>query len=124
MPLYNTATTASALRVTPKWLDNLLSHNDLTGVQSEAQGVSRRLPLSTVMAIALATQLIDQLDIPSSTAVRLAEEMMRKGDGKIALSPQLHLGVALDSLRESVMEQLSHAVETAPSPRRGRPPKR
>ena len=124
MPLYNTATTASALRVTPKWLDNLLSHNDLTGVQSESQGVSRRLPLSAVMAITLAKQLIDQLGIPSSMSVRLAEELLRNGDGTLAVSPQLHLNVALDSLRESVMEQLSHAVETAPSPRRGRPPKR
>ena len=128
MPLYNTATTATALNVSPKWLDNLLSHNDLTGVQSESQGVSRRLPLSTVVTVALTKQLIDGLGLSAGTAVRLAEELTRNSDGngdrEVALSPHLRLGVELGSLRSSIVDQLSHAVETAPSPRRGRPPKR
>ena len=124
MPLYNTATVATALQVAPKWLDNLLSHNELAGLHSDSQGVSRRLPLATVIAIALAKELIETLDLSASTAVRIAEDLLRDDNGELTMSPHIRLEVPLDTLRASVMDQLSHAVETAPTPRRGRPPKR
>ena len=124
MPLYNSATTASALGLSPKWLDNLLSHNDIAGVQAETQGVSRRLSLSAVLTIALAKELIDNLNVSSAAGLGLAHELLQLPDSTLAIGPHLQLRLSLTSLRASVLEQLSHAVETAPTPRRGRPPKR
>lgn len=124
MPLYNSATTAAALGLPPKWLDNLLSHNDLAGVQAEAQGVSRRLSLSAVLTIALARELIENLGVSSAISLQLAGKLLQLSDSTLVIGQHLQLRVSLTSLRASVLEQLSHAVEAAPTPRRGRPPKR
>lgn len=124
MPLYNTATTAAALGVSPKWLDNLLSHNDIQGVATESQGVARRLPLSVVTALALAMDLIDDLAIPAPAALRLASRILSTNGGQLVVPSGLRLSIDLESLHSRVLEQLARAVETAPTPRRGRPPKR
>ena len=124
MPLYNTATTASALGVNPKWLDNLLSHNDLDGIQGLSQGVARRLSLSSILTIALARDLAESLSIPTTSALRTATRVLETQHGEINLSPSLRLVVDLDALRTDILASLARAVELAPTPRRGRPPKR
>ncbi len=124
MPLYNTATTAVALDVTPKWLDNLLSHNDIDGLRSESQGVARRLSLETIITLALAKELIDTINLSAPAALRLAVQVNTNGGGEIALTPHLHATIRLDALKIDVLTRLARAVEVAPTPRRGRPPKR
>lgn len=124
MPIYNTATTAAALGVSPKWLDNLLSHNDIHGVDTESQGVARRLPLAAVNILALAMDLIDDLAIPAPAALRLASRILSANGGELVVSSGIRLSVDLQALHSRVLEQLARAVETAPTPRRGRPPKR
>ncbi len=124
MPLYNTATTAAALGVTAKWLDNLLSHNEIDGLHQESQGVARRLSLASVTQIALAKDLIDELAMPARAALRAASRILRETDGNLTLSPLLDVRVSPTELRAYVLDRLSRAVEIAPSPRRGRPPKR
>ncbi len=124
MPLFNTATTASALGVTPKWLDNLLSHNNLAGLPQESQGVARRLSISVITQLALAKELIDQLGVPSPAALAIAARALQEPPGECYLSPHLRLSLDIASLKSQVLDRLTHAVETAPTPRRGRPPKR
>lgn len=124
MPLYNTSTAATAIGVTPKWLDNLLSHNHLDAVPSESQGVARRLSVSAVTLIVLAKELIENLDLPSPAALRIATTLMASPSGDIQLSPVLRLSLSTDELRANVLDRLARAVEVAPTPRRGRPPKR
>jgi len=124
MPLYNTATTASALGVNPKWLDNLLSHNDLDGLPGVTQGVARRLSLASVLIIALSRDLAESLGIPSGAALTLATRILETQLGEMQLSPSLRLVVDLDALRTHILANLARAVEVAPTPRRGRPPKR
>ncbi len=124
MPLYNTATTAAALGVTAKWLDNLLSHNEIDGLYPEAQGVARRLSLASVTQIALAKDLIDELAMPARAALQAASRILREPGGNLILSPLLDVRVSPTELRAYVLDRLSDAVEMAPSPRRGRPPKR
>ena len=124
MPLYNTTTTAAALGVKPKWLDNLLSHNDIQGLQSESQGVSRRLSLGTVITLALAKELIDTIGLPAPAALRLAVRINNNPVSEIALSPHLSVSTRADALKAAVLSRLAGAVEVAPTPRRGRPPKR
>ena len=124
MPIYNTKTAAIALGVTPKWLDNLLSHNDIPTLHGELQGISRRLSLPAVMTIAVARELIQVLQLPAPTALRLADQLLTNDDGNVAVSPDLRFTLQRDRFRSSLTEALDRAVEVAPTPRRGRPRKR
>ena len=124
MPLYNTATAAAALDASHKWLDNILSHNDIEGVQSDTQGVSRRLSLSSIILLSLAKQLGESLEINSAAALRIATRISASQSGDISISPRLRVLVDLDGIRADILADLERAVEIAPTPRRGRPPKR
>lgn len=124
MPIYSTKTVAIALGVKPKWLDNLLSHNDLPTLHSESQGISRRLSLPSVMTIAVARELIQTLQLPAPAALQLADRLLSNGDGNVSLSPDLCLTLKRDRFRSGLLDMLDRAVEVAPTPRRGRPRKR
>ncbi len=124
MPFYNSATVATALDVDPKWMDNILSHNDMDRVQRKAQGVSRRLSISNVIVLSLTKELAASLRVSSANALQLATAIVTSQSGNVSISPSLRLVVDLDGLRADMLERLEHAVEVAPSPRRGRPPKR
>lgn len=124
MPLYNTATAAAAIDASHKWMDNILSHNDIDGVQSETQGISRRLSLSSIIVLALAKELGESLKVNSAAALQIATRIMESQSGDIPISPRLRVVVDLDALRADTIAHLERAVEIAPTPRRGRPPKR
>lgn len=124
MPLYNTSAAAAAMGVTPKWLDNLLSHNRIDAVPSESQGIARRLSIAAVTQLVLAKELTESLDLPSPAALRLAGRLLESQSGDIRVSPTLRITLSIDDLKANVLERLTRAVEIAPTPRRGRPPKR
>ena len=81
-----------------KWLDNVLSHNRVAGVAQERQGISRRL------------------------TVAVAEHLARN-EGRYFTRQGLSFAIDLPSFRAQLLERLENAVEVAPVPRRGRPPK-
>jgi hypothetical protein len=124
MPLYNTITAAAALGVTPKWLDNILSHNEMDGVQRSSQGISRRLSLSAITTLSLAKELIDSLHISTSAALNIAARLAEDSAGDLILSPRLRVIIRTDLIKTDVLTRLTRAVESSPTPRRGRPPKR
>ena len=121
MPLYNSSTTATALGVSQKWLDNLLSHNKIGSIQQGGQGVSRRLSIESIAIISVARTVTESLHVPTGQAVALAERMIASGMGEVALSPVIRVTVDLPRLRESLLQALAHAVEVTPNPARGRP---
>lgn len=128
MPLYNTATAASALGVPPKWLDNLLSHNDIDGVSGGRQGVPRRLSADAIRTIALARELTAAIGVTMPAAVRLAGELLSSpGDGTATtvvsrrFSDVVSVQCDLGALAREVAHGLAHAVEVTPHPARGRP---
>src|SRR5689334_1044757 len=104
MPLYTTSSTAAALGVSQKWLDNLLSHNKIDGIQQSGQGVSRRLPIESVETISVAHTLIKETHVPAAHAVALAERLIASQTGGIELSPALSVTVDLAGLRQSLLE--------------------
>lgn len=124
MALYNTAAVAAALGVTPKWLDNLLSHNTIDGLKSESQGVARRLSVTTITVLVLAKELVDTLDLTPPVAIRFAERLLNEPCGELIISARLRITLQVDTLKADVLARLARAVEIAPTPRRGRPPKR
>ncbi len=124
MPSYNTNTVANALGVTPKWLDNLLSHNDLDDLRRDSQGASRRLSLEAVTQLSLAKDLIDSTGIKAPAALNLAGKILKAPAGELIVSPGLRIRLDTETIRTAVLDALARAVEIAPTPRRGRPPKR
>jgi hypothetical protein len=111
MRAYTVATTAVTLRVQPKWLDNVLSQNDIDGVIKRRQGVARRLTPQAVITLDL--------------ALRLAQQLRQHPEGAgIDVGEGLRLSIDLRRLEADVTERLAQAVEIAPSPPRGRPRRR
>lgn len=117
---YTIATAALALGTSVKWLDNVLSHNRVPGVAQERQGISRRLTVEALLILALAVLLIQELGLPTSKAITLAEGLTRN-DGRYSAHQGLNLNLDLASFRLQLLERLENAVEIAPIPKRGRP---
>jgi hypothetical protein len=118
---YTVATAVLALGTSAKWLDNVLSHNRVPGVAQERQGISRRLTIEGLLVLALAVLLIQELGLPTSKAITLAEDLT-KNEGRYSAQQGLSLELDLASFRVQLLERLENAVEIAPLPKRGRPP--
>jgi hypothetical protein len=119
---YTIATAALALGTSIKWLDNVLSHNRVLGVAQERQGVSRQLTVEGLLILALAVLLIQELGLPTSRAIALAEDLARS-EGRHMAQQGLNLSLDLPIFRLRLLERLESAVEIAPVPKRGRPPR-
>ena len=123
MRAYTVATAAVTLRMPEKWLDNILSQNQIDGVIRKRQGVARRLTPKAVLTLEIAVQLARTLGATMPAALRLARELIEQGTdpARIEAGDGLSLILELRRTEASVMERLAHAVEIAPSPQRGRP---
>ena len=119
---YTIATAALALGVPAKWLDNTLSHFRIEGVEQERQGLARRLSLHALLVLAVSTLLTRELGIPVARALELAKNIIA-GNGELVFGDRLRLSTELATVRVDLLRSLEHAVEVAPLPRRGRPPK-
>jgi hypothetical protein len=120
---YTVATAALALRISGKSLDNILSHHKVPGVGQETQGVSRRLTIESLLSLAVILILTQELGMTLRAAIQVAEQII--GGGGAVTSPSgLALQLDLDIVRDNVISRLEGAVEVAPLPRRGRPPKK
>jgi hypothetical protein len=119
---YTVATAALAIRMPIKWVDNILSHNRLIGIRQDRQGVARRLSIEGLLALALTALLIQELGLSTAKAIIVAEGIVNSG-GRYSAARGVRVELDLMAFRASLLEQLEHAVEVAPIPRRGRPPK-
>lgn len=119
---YTITTSALALEVPVKWLDNAVSHFKVTGVRQERQGVARRLSIDALVRLLVAKLLTHDLGIPLARALEISDEMVST-DGRFTSGGGLDLSLNLATLLDSLLERLERAVEIAPVPRRGRPPK-
>jgi hypothetical protein len=119
---FNLSTVAHTLGVSERWLDNVLSHHDLVGVERERQGVSRRLSPETVTALHIANHLISSLGATTGRALGIAEELTANGVADLA--PGITITVDRDSTNATLNARVLEAVQVAPPKARGRPPKR
>lgn len=118
---YTVATAALALKVGPKWIDNALSHHSVPGVVQERQGVRRRLSEEALLILAIALHLIDNLGATLAHALPIAHSLARLGHH--SASNELSISIDLTTIRAQLQARLEAAIEVAPVPRRGRPPK-
>ena len=123
MPAYTVAATAVTLGMPIKWVDNVLSHHEVPGVSQTRQGVSRRLAPQAILTLDLALRISNALGVPISRALELSASLLRQPGGTttIDLGQGVSLTIDLEEVRSELLERLAHAVEVAPSPRRGRP---
>jgi hypothetical protein len=119
---YTVAAAALALEVPVKWLDNALSHFRVAGVRQERQGVSRRLSIEALLRLAVADILSNELQIPLARALTISDEIVSRA-GRFTSASGIQLALELPSFLASLLDRLERAVEIAPIPRRGRPPK-
>jgi len=119
---YTIATAALALQTPAKWLDNTLSHIKIPGVRQEKQGVARRITIDGLLILSIAGLLIDQLGVSLSRATRMAESLANN-NGLYTSPGGIDIRLDLEGLRFKLLERLESAVEVAPIPKRGRPPK-
>ena len=121
---YTVAAVAVTLRVSHKWLDNVLSHHRVDGVVQGTQGVSRRLTPSAIVLLELAVRITHAIGSSIGRALSLAGEIVQKGPGTVTLDlgGSLQLSVDVDEITKEVQSRMAEAVEVTPIRRRGRPP--
>jgi hypothetical protein len=123
---YSSAAVAVALRVTPKWVDNLLSHHQLPGVERGRQGVERRISDRGLLAIQLVRVLVADLAISTARASEIAAIAMdsRNAVQSTVTTPSgIALVLPLAEIERRLREQVVEAVEMVAERPRGRPPR-
>jgi len=119
---YTVATAAVALVVPPKWVDNVLSHHKVSGVTQARQGVPRRLTIEGLLVLSTALLITAELGTSLGNALDIAQHLVA-GGGKLQSPNGIQIELDLQRLKDRLLNRLEHAVEVAPLPRRGRPPK-
>lgn len=118
---YTVATAALALGVPIKWLDNVLSHFPVQGVVQERQGIARRITIDGLLQLSIVHSLASELGTTIEVATQIAQKLAVAD--LVELSNGITVRADRAALRAELIERLEHAVEIAPVPRRGRPPK-
>lgn len=124
MRAYTVATTAVALEIPRKWIDNTLSHFTVPGVTQSKQGVARRLNPRAVLTLAISLRLIRDLGLPLQAALDFGNRLAEIGgpEARLTIAADISLQMNVLALARDIDSRLAHAVEVAPIPRRGRPP--
>jgi hypothetical protein len=107
-----------------KWIDNLLSHFDIAGVERTRQGVSRRITMEGILHIALIRRLNRELHVSVASAVALAAQVLASHSACAEVGAGIELRVDRTALEHEIGHRVNDAVEASIRPRRGRPSKR
>jgi hypothetical protein len=124
MRSYDVAVASLAIDAPLKWTDNVLSQHAVAGVTPARRGVARRIPHATLLHLALTRELHTGMGLGVRDALALARELLSAdGTAGVHRGP-VHLGLDRGQLDNAIQRRLRDALESAPSPRRGRPPRR
>ena len=123
MRFYDVAMTSLAIDAPVKWTDNLLSQHKVADVVAERRGVARRVPRSALVHLALTRALHVGVGLGVRDALELARQLLvgtGAGPAEVRRGP-LRILCDRDALERSLERRLRDALESAPSPKRGRP---
>lgn len=122
MPAYSIAMAALAINAPIKWTDNAVSQNSADGIVSVRRGIPRRVSRAGLLLLALARELHVELGLGVADALAKAARLVEARHGTIRLG---HLTVVADmeALQRDLDRRVAEALESAPVPRRGRPPR-
>lgn len=104
-------------------MDNLLSQHDVPDVVHHERGSARGISWNGLIRIALIRLLNQDLGCGVREAVALASQLIDQSGTAIKGGVvMIHFDRA--SLEATLRDRLSDVIESAPRPRRGRPPRR
>jgi hypothetical protein len=120
---YDVAMTSLAIDAPIKWTDNLLSQHRVAEVVVARRGVARRVPHSALVHLALTRVLHVDVGLSVRDALELAQQLLAAHEAGTAEVRRGPLRILCDraALERSLERRLRDALESAPSPRRGRP---
>ena len=124
MRSYSVAIASLAIGAPVKWTDNLLAHHAVQEMQLRRRGLARRLPWAAVVRIALIRELHIKLGCGVREAVALSLTLLEAPASAASTGRRLTLSVDRAALEGELRQRLSEVLESAPRPRRGRPPRR
>ena len=107
-----------------KWVDNLLSHFEIPGVEQGRRGSARRVTQVGLYHIALVRVIARELGAPLKTSVMLATTLMQAESPELTLIGTLALRFDRGRFQREVDARVAEAVEAIVPARRGRPPAR
>jgi hypothetical protein len=121
---YHIDIAAFAADADQKWVDNLLSHFDVPGVEAARQGVARRISTHGIYHIALARIIAERASASAGVAVDLAARLLITDATRVSLGPGVSLVLDREAFERGVDARIAEAVESIVPARRGRPPAR
>jgi len=125
MRAYTVTAAAVTLGVPRKWVDNALSHYVVPGVVQRKQGVTRKVTPQGVLILEISLGLVRTLGVPLHLALEAAKALTAAAEStaQLPVGPYATLTVDVAAIMRDTNARLAHAVEVAPSPKRGRPPR-
>jgi hypothetical protein len=105
-----------------KWIDNLLSHFQLPGIEQGRRGSARRVTQTGLYHIALVRSIAQELGAPLKVSVAMAMALMRAHSSELPIFDALTLRLDRDRFQRAVDARVAEAVEAIVPARRGRPP--
>jgi hypothetical protein len=121
---YDVAMASLAIDAPLKWTDNVLSQHDVADVVSARRGVARRIPHTALLHLALTRELHTTLGLSVRDALELARQLLAAEGGTETWRGPVRLWCDRAALQRALDLRLRAALESAPAPRRGRPPRR
>jgi hypothetical protein len=121
---YSVAIASLAIGAPAKWTDNLLAHHRIGDIQARSRGVARKISWTAVVRIALIRELHVTLGCGVREAVALSASVLDAPAFGVVRGPWLTLSVDRAVLERDLQHRLAEVLESAPRPRRGRPPRR
>jgi hypothetical protein len=106
-----------------KWVDNLLSHFSIPGVEGGRRGSARRISAEGISHIALVRRLTEDLHLAVADAVTLANRLMHARSLPVPIGGGLEVRLDLEEFRTKVERAIADGVESVIPARRGRPRK-
>jgi hypothetical protein len=122
--LYSVAIASLAIEAPIKWTDNLLSQHDVRDVRRRTRGVARGISWPALRHIALTRELHLRLGCSVRDALDMAGRLLDAPVPSANIGASLVLGLDREGFERALRQRLVDALEMAPQPRRGRPPRR
>jgi len=121
--LYHVDIARHAASADHKWVDNLLSHFTIPGVDGGRQGAARRISAEGIEFIALVRLLNRALGLSVASAVKLADRLVNAKSASLSIGAGVSLHLDVNDFRGDVHRAIADAVESVTPVRRGRPRK-
>lgn len=122
MRFYSVAVASLAVDAPRKWTDNLLSQHSVADVAHRQRGVARGVSWQALVRIAVIRQLHVFFGCGVREAVSLAARLLDSPAGAPLQLGALSILLDREALEKDLHARLKDALESAPRPRRGRPP--